>query len=508
MQLKHRWWMVGEERSDNRSHYAEEMVQELWLPQKLDHFVEDEKFGNQSSGHQQWLMRYYVNAEFYEPGGPMFIAVGGEWEIQPYLLNQGHFYDMARQHNAIMFYTEHRFYGKSWPKSSASLDALQYLNVLQALEDLRHFIKFQKSSQRGLSSAKVVLLGASYSGSMVAWFMNLYPQEADVAWASSAPLLAKMDFHEFMTLTMDTIKQKGGPECSEKIEEAFPDLHHILSSPASKEVLQNLQMCSDFDANNELDISAFFNALGNYFAGMAQSSGKLVTQFCKKFTNDDTKPLHALVEHIKDVFLPHSQGEDHSSKGHGQVWCLDLSFEGMKLLFSEYDDISNGNRCWFYQTCNEFGWFATTQPATTTTSTDVTRNVFGGQVSLKFFQNLCQHVFEPERKGTRTTTPPKPANMDSDATNGLTLQELYSRAQRTNHMFGGLTNVSQNVIFTHGRLDPWRAVGMQHGGRNVLLLDGYGHVEDLGSINLQDSVEMNVAKLKVAAFINKALRRS
>lgn len=62
------------------------------------------------------MQRYYVNSDFYEPGGPLFIMVGGEWEIQPYLLEQGHFYDMAQRHEAIMFYTEHRYYGKSWPK--------------------------------------------------------------------------------------------------------------------------------------------------------------------------------------------------------------------------------------------------------------------------------------------------------------------------------------------------------------------------------------------------------
>ncbi|XP_058985396.1 putative serine protease K12H4.7 [Musca domestica] len=492
IQLNGRWWMGGGG-PNNRSHYASDAVQEMWLTQKLDHFLkEGGQTTNQSRIEEQWMMRYLVNREFYEPGGPMFIVVGGEWEIHPYLLSEGHFYDMARQHNSIMFYTEHRFYGKSWPKNSASVDALEYLSVRQSLEDLRYFIKYQKSSQKDLVSSKVVLLGASYSGSMVAWFMKLYPNEANVAWASSAPLLAKMDFHEFMTLTMDVIEHKGGTECSEKLEKGFQDLRRILlSSSASKELLYNLQMCSDFDVDNELDISAFFNGLGNYFAAMAQLSSKFVTQFCQQFMENDTTPTDALVQHIRDVFLPHSEDET-KSHGHGQIWCLDLSYEGMKSLFSsEDDDIFNGNRCWFYQTCNEFGWFATT------TSTDVTaRNVFGGQVALKFFRNLCQDVFQ--------RTPLSP-NMPSAG--GLTLQELYSRERRTNHIFGGLTNISQNVIFTHGRLDPWRAVGMQH-GRNVLLLEGYGHVEDLGSINLEDSVALNVAKLKVSAFINKALRES
>lgn len=53
----------------------------------------------------------------------------------------------------------------------------------------------------------------------------------------------------------------------------------------------------------------------------------------------------------------------------------------------------------------------------------------------------------------------------------LSLNELHSRAKTINHIFGGLANVSQRVIFTHGRLDPWRAVGMQR-GQNVLFLEG------------------------------------
>ncbi|XP_073838513.1 putative serine protease K12H4.7 [Musca autumnalis] len=504
LQLKNRWWMVGGEHN-KRGNYSGDFVQEMWLTQNVNHFIYDllEEGNRNNSSQQKWMMRYYVNSEHYEPGGPIFIMVGGEWEIQPYLLSQGHFNDMARQHSAVMFYTEHRFYGKSWPKSATSLDDLQYLNVLQALEDLRYFIKYQKSSRNDLSNAHVVLVGASYSGSMVAWFMQLYPHEANVAWASSAPLLAKMDFYEFMTLTMEVIQQKGGVECSKGLEEGFEELHKVLSTTASKELLYELQTCSDFDTSSELDISAFFNALGNYFAAVAQLSGKSVTKFCQQLTKKNTKPLEALVKHIKETFLPHSEDEYGYSKGHGQAWCLDLSFEGTKLLFSEYGDVYNGDRCWFYQTCHEFGWFATTHHPSGVN--DVThKSVFGGQVSLKFFQNLCQQVFQSGHSGRRrrkTATMATP-NMAND---GLTLQELYSRAEKTNHMFGGLTNISQNVIFTHGRLDPWRAVGMQH-GRNVLLLDGYGHVEDLGSINLQDTVEMNVAKLKVAAFINKALR--
>lgn len=79
--------------------------------------------------------------------------------------------------------------------SNSSTLNLSYLNVLQSLEDLKYFISYQKASRKALRNSKVVLVGGSYSGSMVSWFMTLYPGMADVAWASSAPLEAKMDFN-------------------------------------------------------------------------------------------------------------------------------------------------------------------------------------------------------------------------------------------------------------------------------------------------------------------------
>ncbi|XP_037807821.1 putative serine protease K12H4.7 [Lucilia sericata] len=162
-------------------------IKELWLQQPVDHF--------DVNNTETWLMRYFVNDNFYQVGSPIFVFVGGEWEILPHMLQAGHFYDMAKQQEALMFYTEHRYYGQSWPKSDSSTDNLQFLNVLQSLEDLKSFLTYQKSSTKALANAKIVLVGGSYSGSMVAWFMKLYPEMAEVAWASSAPLRAKMDFN-------------------------------------------------------------------------------------------------------------------------------------------------------------------------------------------------------------------------------------------------------------------------------------------------------------------------
>lgn len=41
--------------------------------------------------------------------------LGGEWEIGTGYLKTGLMYDVASNHNAMMYYTEHRYYGKSKP---------------------------------------------------------------------------------------------------------------------------------------------------------------------------------------------------------------------------------------------------------------------------------------------------------------------------------------------------------------------------------------------------------
>lgn len=77
------------------------------ITQKLDHFDD--------SNTATWSMRYFSNSEHYVPGGPLFIYVGGEWDITWGWVTGGHMYDMAKEMNGHVFYTEHRFYGQSLP---------------------------------------------------------------------------------------------------------------------------------------------------------------------------------------------------------------------------------------------------------------------------------------------------------------------------------------------------------------------------------------------------------
>lgn len=82
------------------------LILERWFSTKVDHFGDSDA---------TWNMRYFSNDAHYVPGGPLFIFVGGEYEISYNWMVAGHLFDMAEEMNGILFHTEHRYYGQSHP---------------------------------------------------------------------------------------------------------------------------------------------------------------------------------------------------------------------------------------------------------------------------------------------------------------------------------------------------------------------------------------------------------
>lgn len=59
--------------------------------------------------------RYYMNGEFFQPGGPLLVVLGGEWAIRPNRLEDSMPVTLAREMFGYVFYLEHRYYGESFP---------------------------------------------------------------------------------------------------------------------------------------------------------------------------------------------------------------------------------------------------------------------------------------------------------------------------------------------------------------------------------------------------------
>ncbi|EDW83818.2 uncharacterized protein Dwil_GK13814 [Drosophila willistoni] len=375
---------------------------------------------------------------------------------------------MAVENSGMLFYTEHRYYGQSWPLGNASLgiEQLKYLSLPQALADLAHFIEYQKSDNPNLRESKVILVGGSYSGSMVTWMTRLYPHLIAASWASSAPLFAKADFYEYMEMVSQSINLSYGHNCSQRIDKGLKHLSELFKENLIEEYLKRLNACKNFNPKDTLDRAAFFSGISNYLALIVQSYSSHIPNLCETLMLLDTNDEEAFLAFLE---LIHTEGRRSSN-------CQDFGYEAVLKLFTEQslDYQISGVRAWFYQTCNEFGWYTTT-----TATPDLVH-----EVPLVYFENLCRDTFGPAQ----------------------TTEKLARGIAEINKRFGGHAfNHSQEykeVIFTHGQLDPWSALGLRE-GKDALVLNGYSHCQDLTSINIHDSVEMNLAKLRVMSFLRR-----
>ncbi|XP_070143126.1 putative serine protease K12H4.7 isoform X2 [Drosophila kikkawai] len=404
-------------------------VEELWLDQKVDHFDEN--------NNKTWKMRYLRNAKYHVPQGPIYIFLGGEWTISAGLMGTGLTHDMAVENSAMLFYTEHRYYGLSLPHGDKSFQQpyLKQLSLHQSLADLAHFIRHQKSKNPEMRDSKVILVGGSYSGSLAAWMTQLYPDLIAASWASSAPLLAKADFYEYMEAVSSSIQLSYGRNCSLRIEKGLKHLVKLFEDDDIKDLLAKFNACEDYNPRHPLDRAAFFNGLGNYFALLVQSYSAYIPRLCETLMSLDTNDEVAFVAFLELL----------NSEGRRTTECQDFGYSSMLQLFSEAADQSSGTRAWFYQTCNEFGWY------TTTKSPSCSSTAFASQVPLFYFESLCRDAFGAEQSA----------------------QQLAQGVEQTNSQFGGFGfNQSERyaqVIFTHGHLDPWRALGQQTGDQAIVL---------------------------------------
>ncbi|XP_075144690.1 putative serine protease F56F10.1 [Haematobia irritans] len=428
-------------------------VQTKWIDQKLDHFNDTEI--------RTWQMRYLANDEFYEKGGPMFIYVGGEWTISPGAISSGHHYDMAKENQGYLFYTEHRYYGQSKPVKDLSKENMQYLNVRQALADLAHFIRVMRVTIPGMENSKVFLSGGSYSGTMVTWFKKLYPDLAVGCWASSAPLLAKKDFVEYKEITGESLRLLGGESCYDRIQKAVAELESMISNNRSAEMKRLLKICDNFNESSDMDVWTLFSQISDIFAGIVQNhSNNTIQKACNNIMEGDDN-----VSGLLNFLAPYFK----SNKN-----CTEFSYDEMVKAYN-YTSYDKGMyRQWFYQTCNEYGWYQ---------SSGSKNQPFGSKFPAKLYTQLCYDEFGDK----------------------FTEDFIDNQIKSTNEFFGALDPKVENVYMTHGQLDPWRAMGLQEKGKSTII-PLRAHCKDFGSISDKDTPELRASKEKLSSLVREWLK--
>ncbi|KAJ5514934.1 Peptidase S28 [Penicillium fimorum] len=397
--------------------------------------------------------RYWVSEEHYKEGGPVFVYDGGESEaesgVQFTLGNStSFFYQLLEEFGGIGILWEHRYYGESLP-FNVSLDTepehLQYLTNKQALADLPFFAdQFTRAnySEVDLTPAGTpwVMVGGSYAGMRSAFTRHLYPDTIYAAFASSAPVEARIDMSVYFDQVYDGMVANGRLNCTRDIKAALEYIDRQLSkNKASAAAIKRKFLGEGAEKNSNKDFSSALQVIYYLFQSYGLSSGRVsLDSFCEHMETDPETsapaPPHGFAPTRGNKYAADRYASwpafTELANNNFETNCRKLDDSeplvcNLSAPSSDPDVIS-----WTWQYCTEWGYYQT--------------NNFGPHSLLSKFQTLeygqeyCNRYFpEAIKKG---------------------LFPKHPQVEATNAETGGWTIRPSNVYWSGGQFDPWRTL--------------------------------------------------
>jgi pimeloyl-ACP methyl ester carboxylesterase len=442
-------------------------VKEFWFEQKLDHF--------NPTNIKTWQQRYFVNDTFYKPGGPILLMIGGEGPDNPLWMSEGTWITYASKLNAFCFSLEHRFYGQSHPTPDLSLNSLIYLTSEQALADLATFTQAMKEKYK-FNDNKWIALGGSYPGSLAAWYRLKYPHLVDIAVSTSAPLLAQLNFKEYLGVVTASINRTNS-QCLSQIQQAVQSMEGLLKRRTGWWMLQKtFKLCDEFRGDNKKDVSNLFESLAGNFEDIVQynednrawegseTADITISTLCDIMTKnpDENTPMERYAA-VNNLMLSTFDKN-----------CTDFKYSHMikEMQQESWNSTSaGGSRQWTYQTCTEFGFFQ---------SSDLVGQPFGSEFGIDFSVKQCVDLY-----GSRFNQ---------------TFIENAIKATNTNY---GAKNIKvSKVIFVNGSIDPWHALGITTANATssdnvVIFIDGTAHCANMYPDAPSDPPQLRAARKQI-----------
>ncbi|XP_062136951.1 putative serine protease K12H4.7 [Drosophila sulfurigaster albostrigata] len=446
--------------------------EDLWFEQRLDHFTPKDT--------RTWQQRYYVNDQYYrnDSQAPVFLMIGGEGEATKKWMHEGAWIHYAEHFGALCIQLEHRFYGKSHPTSDLSTTNLAYLSSEQALADLSNFVIAMKAKHNLADTQKWIAFGGSYPGSLAAWAREKYPNLIYGAISSSGPLLAQVDFKEYFEVVKASLASYK-PECVEAVQRSFAQVEILLRHMIGQRNLDDkFKTCTPLkdSIENPLDIASFFENIAGNFAGVVQynkdnSPHATVTidEICDIMLNTTIGPPVTRLGAVNDLLLKDSKTK-----------CLDYKYDKMVADMKNVSwdsETAKGMRQWIYQTCTEFGFYQTSENKSDT---------FGDRFGVDFFIRQCMDVF-------------------SDRMDSKYLDQVVAQ---TNKYYGALKPETTQVLYVHGSIDPWHALGLYVSANTktpTIYIEGTAHCANMYEPSSSDPPQLKEARNKILKFLAKLL---
>lgn len=380
--------------------------------QRLDHFSADTRVFKQ---------RYWSSDTYASGNAPVLLYICGEGACGSGAV-MGMLSAHANQLKTRAIAIEHRYYGESQPFSDLSTENLKYLSTDQAIADL---IYFKTSMQSQGYTGPWIVIGGSYAGALAADLRKQAPEHFVGALASSAAVRPLKDFSDYD----HHLARLAGPDCVPDIQKTLNQIEDsIVTDEGFKQTLKK------FSVTNISRRDDFLYLLSDIASGALQYG--LRDKFCQGVHDkgvDGYVETKAAVDKMEDLSVYSAEAAEN----------IELSRHKGPL----------GMRQWFYQSCNEYGFWQNA-------STNENLRVRSSQINPEYHDRLCQRLFQ------------------------------MRAASEVDYIFKTrylplLDSSTSKIFFTSGSTDPWRPTQLAPsltGGNPqtpVMLIEGASHCEDL-----------------------------
>ncbi|KAJ2487304.1 hypothetical protein IWW37_005303 [Coemansia sp. RSA 2050] len=262
-------------------------IQERAILQPLDHF------SGPNSTTPLFLQRYFVDNQYYHPGGPILIYSVGERTAQASDLSDGWIGELAKETGSLAVLLEQRFYGDSIPDvtpldNANGADVWQYLSVEQMMADIKRFVEqvnrmvpdwIAPPRRHGRHKTPIVLVGGSFAGSLMVWTKQRYPDLESFVIASGAPLRVVDGYWEFDKMTA------GRLPCARALSETVQAIDEILDQGDAMQIaalkrlfgLEHVESATDFVAALVIQVSSLMQA------PVGLQSKESIARYCSEF---------------------------------------------------------------------------------------------------------------------------------------------------------------------------------------------------------------------------------
>uniref|UniRef100_A0A1B6LBC0 Serine protease K12H4.7 n=1 Tax=Graphocephala atropunctata TaxID=36148 RepID=A0A1B6LBC0_9HEMI len=158
----------------------------------------------------------------------------------------------------------------------------------------------------------------------------------------------------------------------------------------------------------------------------------------------------------------------------------DAMIEQLKETAWSSQAVYFGARTWTYQTCTEFGYYQTSETK---------QEFFSKDFPIKFFLQQCSDIFGDK----------------------FTDEEIYDGAIRSNAIYGGKDLQATRVVYVHGTIDPWHALGVTSTvvpESPVILINGTAHCANMYTPRSSDLPALTAARKQVGELIGQWLQEN